>query len=634
MNRPSGRVQNLLVSSRIQLSREERRQCRDFSVLLLVVLGAGVTLTIGYIWTTRTQLRETALDHIISIGTLIVIFAMYLANRRGHFQLAASTTILATVAAIFASAIPTGSDNEVAMLSYLAIPIVMAGMLMTVRFTIVVSTVSVIGVTLFPLVTGIPGSDIPLSATVLIAAFVVVAANERRRIEAERRSEDEANRARFQQLATHDHLTGLPNRLLFTEEIERALDRARRGGHHVALLFVDVDDFKSINEALGHAAADRLLMRIGVRLKQSVRASDIVSRQSGNQFCVLVDGLKAVEDCAVVTQKLLTEFRRPYSLDEKELFITGSFGVSIYPADGRSAGELLRRADTALYRAKDAGRDTAVFYTAEMSGQAEARLALAADLQHAIERDEFEVLYQPQVDAATGAVFGFECLARWRHPRHGQISPGTFVPLAEQSGAISDLTRFVTGRACSTWASAHRVNGADSQRSLQIGINISERDLRTDQFVDWLSVALESGSMPPDRLEVELTENILFGRLEHALPRLNRLKDLGVKLAVDDFGAGFATLRQIAEFPIDTIKIDRSFIRDVDTNHEHTAVIAGIVEIANRLGVATVAEGVETREQLAALRALGCGAIQGWYFSRAVSADLVPTIVSRGFHDT
>lgn len=623
-------LDSLLVSPRVTLSGDRERQVRNFSVLLLVIIVVGFALSVFYVVETRDDPAAAAVDHVVSFTTIAVLAILYFVNRAGRFVTAASTTVAVAAAAIFVSAIPTGSGAETQMLGYLAIPIVLSGIALSVRFTTIIAGASILGVLLFPFVFDVTTGDLPLTATILIGAFVVVAARHRGQVEADRRRTLRENERRLAELVTHDPLTGLPNRLIFAEEAASAIARARRTNRSVAVLFLDVDNFKSINDALGHEAGDDLLRQVALRLRESVRGGDIVSRQGGDEFCILIDSLSGTRATTSVVQKLLARMRSPYPVCDQEVFVTASVGVSLYPDDAVDPGELIRRADTALYRAKDRGKDTFVFYSAQMSSEATFRLQLAADLQHAIERDEISVLYQPQVDSDTGEITGVECLARWTHEQHGVVSPATFVPLAEQSGVITNLTRLVTGTALETQELVHS-STAGSGRRLRVAVNISERDLRSDELADWVSAMVETGVLVANELEIELTENIVFGHLDQAMPMLERLKGLGVRLAVDDFGSGYATLRQIADFPIDVVKIDRSFTSGIEVGSGRAAIIAGIVEIASRLGIDLVAEGVETEHELQILRALGCRVFQGWYYSRAVMTDELVSLVRRGF---
>jgi len=369
----------------VQLPRHEARQVRHFSVLLLAIIVVGTILTVSYMIEVRDHLRETALDHAISVGTLIAMAALYAINRAGHFRATASIAVMLAVIAILGSAIPQTSQTEMSMLTYLAIPIVLSGLLLSVRFTAVVAFLSTAGVFMFPVFFETQRMDIPLFSTVLISAFVVVAANLRKHVEADRRAEFQRSEERFAHLATHDALTGLPNRRLFDAETTTAIARARRARRMVSVLFADIDNFKEINDALGHAMGDRLLQTIGERLRETLRESDVVCRPGGDEYLVLADSIPSTRGAVRVAEKILHSIRRPIRLDEHEVFVTATVGMSLFPEHAWEPSELVRKADVALYRAKARGKDTFALFAEEMSTNASERLELASDLKRAVE---------------------------------------------------------------------------------------------------------------------------------------------------------------------------------------------------------------------------------------------------------
>lgn len=604
---------HIAIAQHISISPEARRQSKQLAALLLIMTGIGIWLTASYVRESAAYLDRIALDLVLTIVTLAVLFVLFLINRWGHCRIAASTTILIIVASIFISAVPNASSNEVLMLYYLSVPIVLSGLLLTVRFTVLVAALCVAGVWLFPVVTSVSQSEVPLSTTMLVAAFVVVAAHQRQRLEAQRRNALKVSEERYHHLATHDSLTNLPNRLLFDDRLAQAVERQKRDGSTLGVFFIDLDNFKALNDALTHSGGDEVLRMVARRLTTCLRSYDTVARRGGDEYSVLVESLRSPDDCHVILRKIQNSLGEPLFVFGKEVYLTGSIGASTCPGDGVEGEELLRKADTALFAAKNAGRNTYAFYSDQMSRAAEDRLELAADLRHALERDEMQTLFQPQVHSGTEEIVGFECLLRWHHSNRGLISPGVFIPIAEESGLITELTQFVLATALYS-LSKHRALGSGPRLS----INISSRDIRDDRFPNMVEKYLRTYRVPPERLELELTENIIFREMDSARSRLESLKRLGVRIAVDDFGSGFSTLKQIAEFPIDTLKIDRSFILGLDTNPQHQAVIAGIMEMAARLGIDIVAEGVETEEQIDLLDDLGVRLIQGWYYSKAV----------------
>jgi diguanylate cyclase (GGDEF)-like protein len=602
------------LSPTVSAEPDTRRQCRKLSALLVVTLAIGIWLVGSYAVESRNATGTMWPGSAIETAALVVLFLLYIINRRGHFTFAASATIMTTVLSIFASALPNSSGDSVAMLYYLAIPVVLSGILLSVRFTALVAALAVVGVWAYPFIPGVQESEVPLSITALVAFFVVIAAHQRNRLETERRNELQVSEARFQHLATHDPLTDLPNRLLFADRLEQAAARTARTGKIVAVFFIDLDNFKAINDALTHSGGDELLRLVAQRMVSHLRSYDTVARRGGDEYSVLVDSLRTTQDCHVVLRKLQNGFTEPFFVAGKEVYVAGSVGVSVCPDDGTDPDELIRKADTALFAAKNSGKNTYAFYSSQMSREAQDRLALASDLRHALERDEMEVLFQPLVNSLNDGIVGVECLLRWHHTERGTISPGVFIPIAEETGLISELTQFVMATAL--YAAAKQ---SCASRCPRISINVSSRDIRDPAFPTIVKKYLDTYRVPPDMLELELTENIVFAAIDSAAERIHALKEIGVRIAVDDFGSGYSTLRQLADFPFDTLKIDRSFTLGIESDREHQAIVAGIMEISNRMGIDVVAEGVETQQQVLVFQNLGCELIQGWYYSKAVS---------------
>lgn len=425
---------------------------------------------------------------------------------------------------------------------------------------------------------------------------------------------------RMSYLAQHDSLTALPNRILFNDRLTQATTRARRQRQKLAVLFIDVDRFKHINDSLGHASGDRVLQSIAQRLLTCVRSSDTVSRQGGDEFVILLSDVTRAPDAAVSAEKILHALSAPHAIDQNELHITVSIGIATYPDDGNDAETLLQNADFAMYHAKDCGRNNYQFFRSDMNVRAIERQSIENDLWHAIERQEFVLHYQPKVNLRTGAIVGAEALIRWRHPHRGLLEPSTFIPVAEECGAIVPIGRWVLREACRqgrAWQSA-------GLPRLHIGINISAVELRAKDFVEGVRVILTETGMDPRFLELELTETFLMEDSTATGSVLQALKDTGAHLALDDFGTGYSSLTYLKRFPIDTLKIDQSFVRDLATDPDDASIVGAVIAMGKSLQKRVVAEGVETREQLAFLREKDCPIGQGNFFSPPVpAAELV-----------
>ena len=439
---------------------------------------------------------------------------------------------------------------------------------------------------------------------------------------------------RIRTLAYFDNLTGLPNRLQFKEHLGRAIRRAEREHSQLAVMFLDLDRFKQINDSLGHQVGDQLLKAVAVRINSCLRGGDEVGRNSddgvsmarlgGDEFTVLLTGLAHAEDAAKVAQRVVAELARTYSIEGHELFVTASLGIATYPADGRDVDTLLKNADAAMYNAKDLGRNNYKFYSRELNERAVERLALERDLHRALERGELFLHYQPQVDVASGSVAGGEALLRWSHPQRGLVPPAAFIPLAEQTGLILPIGEWVLGQACRQ-ATAWSAAGAGA---LKMWVNVSGIQFRDRRLVGAVKTALARSGLDPKRLVIEVTESIMMEDREATLAILRELKALGIGVAVDDFGTGYSSLAYLKRFPLDTLKIDGSFVRDLDAAAERDgAIVSAIIAMGESLGLGVLAEGVETRQQAARLHEMGCNVMQGFLFSRPVPAEEVPALV-------
>jgi diguanylate cyclase (GGDEF)-like protein/PAS domain S-box-containing protein len=424
-------------------------------------------------------------------------------------------------------------------------------------------------------------------------------------------------------MAQHDSLTDLPNRVLLNDRLTQALAQARRHQKMLALLFLDLDRFKSINDSLGHAIGDHLLQSVAGRLLACVRSSDTVSRQGGDEFVILLAEVTQPADAAFTAEKILLALSVPHHIDQQDLHLAASIGVVTYPKDGTEAKTLLRHGDLAMYRAKASGRNTYRFFEPDMNGYTADRQSLEGGLHRAIERHEFVLHYQPIVRLDSTDLTAVEALVRWRHPQRGLVLPAEFVPIAEESGFIAALGRWVLHEACRQ-SREWRLAGLPP---LRIAINISTVELRAPGFVEGVGGILEEHGLMPSDLEVELTETFLMRDSNSTASVLRSLSNLGVRIALDDFGTGYSSFSHLKRFPIDTLKIDRSFVHGLVTDAADASIVSAMIGMGKGLGIRAVAEGVESQDQLALLRKLGCLEGQGYYFTRPVSArDLAPLL--------
>jgi diguanylate cyclase (GGDEF)-like protein/PAS domain S-box-containing protein len=422
---------------------------------------------------------------------------------------------------------------------------------------------------------------------------------------------------RIQYLAYHDGLTGLPNRSMFSRLLNHGIAHAHRNSKQLAVLFIDLDRFKNINDTLGHEAGDALLIEVGSRIKQMIRGSDTVARLGGDEFVILIEDVKNTDDVAVVAGKILSAIVKPFNLAGQDFRVTASIGISIYPQDGDSEQVLMKKADIAMYQAKEEGKNNFQFHSPDMDKHSFERLTLESNLRNALERNEFELYYQAKKDLRSGRVTGMEALIRWMHPEMGMISPIQFIPLAEETGLIVPIGKWVLETACRQNCSWQQSGTA----SLCIAVNLSPRQFADENLVTDVAAILERTGMAPDLLELEITESMIMHNVEKAVVILSRLKGMGIRLAIDDFGTGYSSLSNLKRFPIDTIKVDRSFIRDLPQDPEDMAITKAIIAMGQSLSLTVTAEGVETQAQIDFLRAHACDEFQGFYFSKPVPAD-------------
>ncbi len=421
----------------------------------------------------------------------------------------------------------------------------------------------------------------------------------------------------LQQMAHFDTLTGLPNRLLIVDRLGQAITHAAASGEKVAVIFVDLDHFKDINDSLGHRVGDLLLKEVGVRLKESIRGSDNVGRLGGDEFVIFLSESKVIENVVIMVQRLLDGFNKPFLLEGKELFVTASLGVTFFPMDGETVEDLLKNADTAMYSVKAKGKNHYQFFSTEMQLRAGERLELHNGLRRALERQEFFLVYQPTIDLESGLVCGHEALLRWNCPERGVVPPLEFIPLAEETGLIVPIGEWVIREACRQ-IRAWQDQGFTPQR---IAVNVSPVQFRKQNLAEKILTIVEETGTDPELLGIELTESCLLNASEETIDGLWSLKNQGIRISLDDFGTGYSSLSYLRRIPLDSLKIDRSFISNSLANKEDAVIIKAILGIGENLALRVVGEGVETHEELAFLRNQGCHEAQGYLFSRPISPE-------------
>jgi len=420
-------------------------------------------------------------------------------------------------------------------------------------------------------------------------------------------------------LAYYDRLTKLPNRLLFKERLGKAIADANRHGRSGAIIFLDLDNFKHINETFGHYTGDKLLKIAAKRIGDCLRNNDTAARLGGDDFGIIIEETHNLQDAALVARRILETMKQVIVIDGNEFYTNTSIGVSVYPLDGNNVEMLMRNADAAMSRAKELGKNTYQFYTADMNAKAFERFALETGLRKAVERNELLLHYQPEVDLTSGMVIGVEALVRWAHPDMGLISPMEFIPLAEESGLITSIGEWVLRTACAqnkAWQMGKNTN-------IRIGVNLSASQFKNHNLLELIANVLEETGLNADSLELELTESILMEHAETSINTLDQLNRMGVHLSIDDFGTGYSSFSYLKRFPIDTLKIDRSFVHDINTDPDDAAIVKAVTTMAHSLNLKVVAEGVETKEQLATLKNLGCDIAQGYLISRPIPAGKV-----------
>ena len=446
----------------------------------------------------------------------------------------------------------------------------------------------------------------------------LVLANRELRSEMEQR---ERSQATIAHLAHHDALTGLGNRLLFHKQLSDAVAYRQRHGGELAVLFIDLDGFKTINDTLGHGTGDSVLKHLACRLRHALREGDQIGRLGGDEFAVIQFGSEQPKEASALAARLIELIGTPFSIDDQRLVIGASIGIAVAGGDYQDCDQLLRAADLAMYRAKADGRGRFRFFEPEFDRQVQERRELEIALRAAVDQDALEIHYQPLVNLRTGRISGFEALSRWEDPQRGLVPPSTFIPLAEEIGLIDIIGERVLARACA--------QAVGWPQHVTVAVNLSPAQFKGGQLVSAVKDALAASGLPPSRLELEITESIFLQSSESNLSLLSQLGDLGVKISMDDFGTGYSSLSYLRSFPFDKIKIDKSFIRDLSTSQSSVAIVRAVCGLARSFGASTTAEGVETDDQLTQIRAEGCTEVQGYIFSRPLPAGEIPALLAR-----
>lgn len=437
-------------------------------------------------------------------------------------------------------------------------------------------------------------------------------------------SERKQFEAELQHQATHDVLTGLANRVLLAEQLQTEMNRCQRLGCLAAVIFLDMDNFKRVNDSLGHSVGDQLLQQVSVRLGRHIRPNDILARYGGDEFVIVASDLRNAEAIPALLDKIERAFDQPLHISRQDIFVSFSAGVAIYPDDGDSVETLLRNADSAMYKSKADGGRVFRFYAPAMNARQQRLLALESELHWALERGEFVLHYQPQAALSSGEICGVEALLRWNHPQQGLIAPNDFLPLLEETGLIVEAGLWVLRQAC------HDMRVLENQTGSQIrvSVNLSARQFASGDLAAQVERVLNDSGLAPERLELEITEQMLIDDLDTSSRTLQSLHDLGVTVAIDDFGTGYCSLAYLKRLPLHVLKVDRTFVSELPDDASDMAIVEATILLAHKLGLLVVAEGVETPQQLALLRALGCDLIQGYYLSKPVALEELPAVTA------
>ena len=439
-------------------------------------------------------------------------------------------------------------------------------------------------------------------------------------------SDIKRGQAQMERLAFYDTLTNLANRRLFQDRLEQTIERCQRYGSNAALLYLDLDNFKRVNDTLRYQAGDNLLCEVAARLSGCVRKEDTVGRPGGDEFAIVLNGVSTPADAGAVAQKIINKLREPITIGKHPIIVTTSIGITVFPIDGTDANVLMQNADLAMYKAKERGRNNCQFYSEDLNANKENRLCTEYDIRQAITGQQFELYYQPKVSLKTHQIVGVESLIRWNHPTRGLLAPDEFIPIAEDNGSIIEIGTWVIEEACRACNTITRSTGAP----LDVAINILPRQFRDPDLVTTMRRSIREQNLQPNNIEVEITETMLMQDVEAAQATVVKLSELGVKLAIDDFGTGYSSLNYLRRFPIDTVKIDRSFVMDLPSNTDDLAITRAVIAMAHQLKMEVVAEEVETKDQMDFLAAEECEYAQGYLFSKAIQLpDLITLLQNK-----
>jgi diguanylate cyclase (GGDEF)-like protein len=601
LSRPANRVrQTLQLILKVRNHNPElRRRGQTLAIVLFSLLMAGFTLTIFNI------VRGEAQYHAQNSLFISLVLGLFVLNRFGFVRTASVFTVALTAAGAFLMSEENLTTTYIAM----PLPVLIASYMLPSWSAFLVAALMIVGAVVF----GIASPS--LLILIVVAVFSYLFANSLNRLYRE-------NLHR----ALHDELTGLPNRTLFVDHLQQAIDRLDNNRNHCAVLFLDLDGFKVVNDSLGHEAGDDLLIMTAQRLRSCLRRGDSAARFGGDEFAALLDNVVSVDEAVRVAERIAVILEAPFELRGRQVFLSTSVGIALREDGDEHAVTLLRNADVAMYKAKQKGTAGYEVFNAAMYAEVLERLELENDLRHAIDRGELKVLYQPKVLLSTGEITGMEALIRWEHPERGVMRPEQFIPLAEEVGFIVPLGRWVLREACHQayqWCKQY-----PTTPPLVTSVNLSVKQFQEPNLIHELTSELRLSELDPRCLQLEITESMVMSNIEHAVSLLRKLKELGVGLAIDDFGTGYSSLVALRQFPLDRLKINKSFVDGVGKDAEDTAIVQLVINLAHAVGMQATAEGVETADQLAHLRAMECDEAQGYYFSEPLTGEAATALLA------
>jgi len=563
---------------------------------MVIVIFSGVVLNL---------LFGTGLKPII----LLPLILSYIVSRTKYYNLSTFLIIAIILIAVLIALISDGEYDNLTIFTnfvWVSLYLILASLLLSVRQLVITSSLTL--AVLLLLVALIP--EVNLKSIGVTFGFIWMFSSLLAITIWQRDLLEKARQEQLKFLATHDQLTELPNRLLFHDRLSLALARAKRNDWISAILYLDLDDFKYVNDAFGHERGDHLLRIIAERIQSCTRELDTVARLAGDEFVILIENVGNLTNVAAITEKILSNVIQPIHFKHTEIMISGSIGIVLFQGGDESIDDLLQKADAAMFHAKSDGKNSFAFYEAKMTSEARHRIQLSTHLMKAIDKNELSLEFQPQFDTLTNKITGVEALLRWELPELGQISPREFIPIAESNGMMQPIGEFVLKNA---WALNHGLKSL-SLPALRISVNLSGRQLKDSQLVSNMEKIITQNNLDPNLLELEITENSLFKNINETIHLLKGLKSLGLRIAIDDFGTGYSSLNYLGNLPIDTIKIDQSFIADISPGRDFFPILDSIISLGRDLGMDVIAEGVETKDQLEYLVDKGCHLIQGFYF--------------------